>query len=79
MEKYATLCPSEERVSVVFNRIMEEFDLAQSMLKEVLGGDSAVAAAPVHDDPSDPGGRIVGVAHPAGHSITGLAVRFGYG
>jgi phosphoenolpyruvate carboxylase len=41
MEKYATLCPSEERVSAVFHRIMEEFDLAQSMLKEVLGGDSA--------------------------------------
>src|SRR5271166_5806874 len=41
MEKYATLCPSEELVSAVFTRIMEEFDLAQSMLKEVLGGDSA--------------------------------------
>jgi len=41
MEKYATLCPSEEPVSVVFHRIMEEFDQAQSMLKEVLGGDSA--------------------------------------
>ena len=41
MEKYATLCPSEERVSSVFHRIMGEFDLAQSMLKEVLGGDSA--------------------------------------
>jgi phosphoenolpyruvate carboxylase len=41
MEKYATLCPSEERVSAVFHRIMEEFDLAQSMLTEVLGGDSA--------------------------------------
>ena len=41
MEKYATLCPSEERVSSVFHRIMEEFDLAQLMLKEVLGGDSA--------------------------------------
>jgi phosphoenolpyruvate carboxylase len=41
MEKYATLCPSEQRVSAVFHRIMEEFDLAQSMLTEVLGGDSA--------------------------------------
>ena len=41
MELYATLCPSEEQVKSVFNRIMEEFDLAQMMLKEVLGGDSA--------------------------------------
>jgi phosphoenolpyruvate carboxylase len=41
MEKYAALCPSEERVTSVFKRIMEEFDLAQLMLNEVLGGDSA--------------------------------------
>jgi len=41
MEKYATLCPPEERVTTVFRRILEEFDLAQSMLKEVLGGDTA--------------------------------------
>ena len=41
MEKYATLCLSEERVSAVFHRIMREYDLAQSMLKEVLGGDLA--------------------------------------
>jgi phosphoenolpyruvate carboxylase len=41
MELYATLCPSDERVTSVFHRIMEEFDLAQMMLKEVLGGDSA--------------------------------------
>jgi phosphoenolpyruvate carboxylase len=40
MELYASLCPSEERVTAVFHRIMEEFDLAQSMLKEVLGSDS---------------------------------------
>jgi phosphoenolpyruvate carboxylase len=40
MEKYATLCPPEERVTAVFRRILEEFDLAQWMLKEVLGGDS---------------------------------------
>jgi phosphoenolpyruvate carboxylase len=40
MEKYASLCPSEERVTAVFKRILEEFDLAQSMLKEVLGSDS---------------------------------------
>ena len=45
MEKYATLCPPAERVTVVFRRILEEFDLAQSMLKEVLGGD-AVARRP---------------------------------
>jgi phosphoenolpyruvate carboxylase len=41
MEKYATLCPPEERVMVVFRRILEEFDLAQSMLREVLGSDAA--------------------------------------
>ncbi len=41
MAQYATLCPSTELVTVVFNRIMEEFDLAQMMLKEVLGSDSA--------------------------------------
>jgi phosphoenolpyruvate carboxylase len=41
MELYATLCPSVEQVRIVFHRIMEEFDLAQVMLKEVLGGDSA--------------------------------------
>jgi len=41
MERYATLCPSEERVLSVFQRIMDEFDLAQMMLREVLGGDSA--------------------------------------
>jgi phosphoenolpyruvate carboxylase len=40
MEKYASLCPPEERVTAVFKRILEEFDLAQSMLKEVLGSDS---------------------------------------
>ena len=32
---------AEEHVMSVFNRIMDEFDLAQLMLKEVLGGDSA--------------------------------------
>jgi phosphoenolpyruvate carboxylase len=42
MEKYASLCPTEERVTAVFLRILEEFDLAQSMLKEVLGSDSTV-------------------------------------
>jgi len=41
MEKYATLCPPDERVTAVFRQIMEEFDLAQMMLREVLGGDSA--------------------------------------
>jgi phosphoenolpyruvate carboxylase len=41
MELYASLCPSDERVKFVFNRIMEEFDLAQAMLREVLGSDSA--------------------------------------
>ena len=41
MEHYASLCPNEEHVISVFHRIMEEFDLAQLMLKEVLGGDSA--------------------------------------
>jgi phosphoenolpyruvate carboxylase len=41
MEKYASLCPPDKRVEFVFNRIMEEFDLAQAMLKEVLGSDSA--------------------------------------
>jgi phosphoenolpyruvate carboxylase len=41
MEMYATLCPSDERVTSVFNRILEEFDLAGLMLK-VLGGDAAV-------------------------------------
>jgi phosphoenolpyruvate carboxylase len=41
MEKYATLCPPEERLTAVFKRILEEFDLAHSMLREVLGGDSA--------------------------------------
>jgi phosphoenolpyruvate carboxylase len=41
MEQYATLCPSEEPIKSVFHRIMEEFDLAQLMLKEVLGGNSA--------------------------------------
>src|ERR1700751_1114497 len=40
MQLYATLCPPEERVTAVFRRILEEFDLAQSMLKEVLGGDT---------------------------------------
>jgi phosphoenolpyruvate carboxylase len=40
MEKYATLCPPEERVTAVFRRILEEFDLAHSMLREVLGGDA---------------------------------------
>ena len=78
MDKYATLYPSEERVNAVFHRIMEEFDLTQSMLEEVLGG-FGVAASPVHDDPSNPGGRIADVAHPTGHSVTGLAVRFGHG
>jgi phosphoenolpyruvate carboxylase len=41
MEKYATLCPPEERVTAVFRRILEEFDLTQSMLREVLGSDTA--------------------------------------
>ncbi len=41
MEKYATLCPPEEHVMAVFRRILEEFDLAQSMLREVLGSDAA--------------------------------------
>ena len=41
MAQYATLCPSKEQVTSVFKRIMEEFDLAQMMLKEVLGSDSA--------------------------------------
>ena len=41
MEKYATLCPANERVTSVFRRIMKEFDLAQMMLREVLGSDSA--------------------------------------
>jgi phosphoenolpyruvate carboxylase len=40
MEKYARLCPPEERVTIVFQRILEEFDLAHSMLQEVLGGDT---------------------------------------
>ncbi len=40
MELYASLCPSDEQVTSVFHRIMEEFELAQLMLKEVLGGDS---------------------------------------
>jgi len=41
MEHYASLCPDQEHVISVFHRIIEEFDLAQLMLKEVLGGDSA--------------------------------------
>ena len=40
MIAYASLCPDEEQVKVVFTRIMEEFDLAGLMLKEVLGGES---------------------------------------
>jgi phosphoenolpyruvate carboxylase len=41
MELYATLCPPDERVTAVFRRVLEEFDLAGLMLKEVLGGDAA--------------------------------------
>jgi len=41
MELYASLCPDEERVKSVFHRVLEEFELAELMLKEVLGGDSA--------------------------------------
>jgi phosphoenolpyruvate carboxylase len=40
MERYAALCPPKERVIIVFQRILEEFDLAHSMLQEVLGGDT---------------------------------------
>jgi phosphoenolpyruvate carboxylase len=42
MEYYAGLCPDAEEVKSVFNRIVEEFDLAELMLKEVLGGHSAI-------------------------------------
>jgi phosphoenolpyruvate carboxylase len=42
MELYAGLCPDTEDVKCVFNRIIEEFDLADSMLKEVLGGHSSI-------------------------------------
>ena len=41
MELYASLCPDDKQVKSVFSRIMEEFDLAQAMLGEVLGGDTA--------------------------------------
>jgi phosphoenolpyruvate carboxylase len=41
MELYADLCPEDEHVKSVFRRVLEEFDLADQMLKEVLGGDSA--------------------------------------
>lgn len=41
MGLYASLCPDDESVRFVFNRVLEEFDLAELMLKEVLGGDSA--------------------------------------
>jgi phosphoenolpyruvate carboxylase len=42
MELYATLCPRDEHVTSVFHRVLEEFDLAGSMLTEVLGSDAAV-------------------------------------
>jgi phosphoenolpyruvate carboxylase len=42
MELYATLCPNYEHVTSVFRRVLEEFDLAGLMLKEVLGVDAAV-------------------------------------
>ena len=41
MQLYATLCPEDEHVKSVFHRVLEEYDLAGSMLKEVFGGDSA--------------------------------------
>jgi phosphoenolpyruvate carboxylase len=41
MQLYATLCPEDEHVKSVFQRVLEEYDLAGSMLKEVFGGDSA--------------------------------------
>lgn len=46
---YAELCPSDEHVKSVFNRILEEFDLAGYMLKEVLGD----APGAVYADASD--------------------------
>ena len=42
MELYATLCPNYEHVTSVFHRVLEEFDLAGLMLKEVVGVDAAV-------------------------------------
>jgi phosphoenolpyruvate carboxylase len=42
MELYATLCPNDEHVTSVFHRVLEEFDLAGRMLKEVVGVDAAV-------------------------------------
>jgi hypothetical protein len=39
--RLAGLYPSDEHVKAVFRRILEEFDLAGYMLKEVMGGDSA--------------------------------------
>jgi phosphoenolpyruvate carboxylase len=41
MQLYATLCSDDEHVKSVFNRVLEEYDLAGSMLREVFGGDSA--------------------------------------
>jgi phosphoenolpyruvate carboxylase len=73
MEKYATLCPPEERVTAVFRRIMEEFDLAQSMLREVLGSDAAHKAATLYKDASEPCGCPIGASYATGHSAEGLA------
>jgi phosphoenolpyruvate carboxylase len=42
MQLYASLCPDEQRITSVFNRIIEEFDLAELMLREVLGDQSAL-------------------------------------
>jgi phosphoenolpyruvate carboxylase len=41
MQLYASLCPNQQRITSVFNRIMEEFDLAKLMLREVLGDQAA--------------------------------------
>ena len=36
MKLYAGICPSDEHVKAVFHRVLEEFDLARYMLKEVI-------------------------------------------
>jgi phosphoenolpyruvate carboxylase len=71
MEKYATLCPPEERVTAVFRRILEEFDLAQS--KRSFGRRCRHKAAALYKDASDPCGCPIGASYATGHSAEGLA------
>src|SRR5271166_4384471 len=53
MELHARLYPSDEHFKAVFPRVLEEFDFAEYMLKEVLGRRFSDAPAPVFDDASD--------------------------